>query len=313
MNGVHRCTPNGPAYMKGMLQSKNLDAFFAAAQLLNFGRGAEALCITPSALSQRIALLEEQLGSRLFDRGPTGPQLTEVGERLLRYCLITGSLQDELLNDLIGASGISGSLTVAGFSSAVRSVVMPSLRHIMLRNPNLRVHFIVADMGELRDKLLRGHADFIVTHLPVERHGYESIVIGEEINVLVESEKDEAITDIYLDHNQADDFSETFLHAINADIRVIKRGFCHDIYGILEGVAFGMGRGVVPIHLVEPGRGIRVVPDYPRALKTPVMLQYPTPDYITKAQRVVLESIKTHATRYFSANPAELQFEPPAT
>ncbi|MBI2381843.1 MAG: LysR family transcriptional regulator [Gammaproteobacteria bacterium] len=296
--------------MKGTLLSKNLEAFHSAAQLLHFGRSAEALCITASALSQRIASLEEQLGTRLFERNSAGIQLTEAGERLQRYCLVTHGLQDELLHDLLGAEGqISGAVTVAGFSSAVRSVLMPCLRDCLLKNPTLRVHFVVADMLELRDKLLRGHADFILTHLPLDRCGYRSLEIGVECNVLVEGTAPGALTEVYLDHNQADDFSETFLRRAKSDLGAIKRGFCHDIYGILDAVGHGFGRGVVPLHLLEPGMAIRQVADYPQALMTPVYLQYAEAQHRPKAQRLVAEILKTQAGAYFERNALGLAYQ----
>ena len=43
-----------------------LSAFEAAARHGSFALAAEELCITPSALSHRIRLLEEFVGERLF-------------------------------------------------------------------------------------------------------------------------------------------------------------------------------------------------------------------------------------------------------
>ncbi len=84
------------------LSSLHLDAFFAAAQSLNFSRAARDLHITQSALSQRVKALEEDLGLTLFVRLPRGVQLTEAGERLLRYCQARSSLESELIEHLTG-------------------------------------------------------------------------------------------------------------------------------------------------------------------------------------------------------------------
>lgn len=65
------------------LSSLHLDAFFTAAQLLNFSQAAKQLHITQSALSQRIKALEEDLSLRLFVRKPRGVELSVAGERLL--------------------------------------------------------------------------------------------------------------------------------------------------------------------------------------------------------------------------------------
>lgn len=60
-----------------------LSAFEAAARLGSFAVAAEELCITPSALSHRIRLLEEFVGVRLFIRDGRVVTLSEFGRRYL--------------------------------------------------------------------------------------------------------------------------------------------------------------------------------------------------------------------------------------
>ncbi|HJV75871.1 MAG TPA: LysR substrate-binding domain-containing protein [Noviherbaspirillum sp.] len=60
-----------------------LSAFEAAARLGSFAVAAEELCITPSALSHRIRLLEEFVGERLFLRDGRTVTLSEFGRRYL--------------------------------------------------------------------------------------------------------------------------------------------------------------------------------------------------------------------------------------
>lgn len=60
-----------------------LSAFEAAARHNSFAVAAEELCITPSALSHRIRLLEEFVGERLFHRDGRSIDLSEFGRRYL--------------------------------------------------------------------------------------------------------------------------------------------------------------------------------------------------------------------------------------
>ncbi|MDB5797772.1 MAG: LysR family transcriptional regulator [Paucimonas sp.] len=60
-----------------------LSAFEAAARLGSFAAAASELCITPSALSHRIRLLEELVGERLFLREGRSLGLSEFGRRYL--------------------------------------------------------------------------------------------------------------------------------------------------------------------------------------------------------------------------------------
>ena len=72
-----------------------LSAFEAAARFSSFALAAEELCITPSALSHRIRLLEEFVGERLFLRDSRSIALSEFGRRYLE--VVRGALQ--ALND----------------------------------------------------------------------------------------------------------------------------------------------------------------------------------------------------------------------
>ena len=56
-----------------------LQAFELAARTGSFKAAAEALHITASAVSHRIAGLERTLGARLFERGPRGVVLAPAG------------------------------------------------------------------------------------------------------------------------------------------------------------------------------------------------------------------------------------------
>lgn len=58
-------------------------AFESAARLGSFGRAAEELCLTASAVGKRITQLEALLGQPLFDRGSRGVALTAVGHEYL--------------------------------------------------------------------------------------------------------------------------------------------------------------------------------------------------------------------------------------
>jgi len=57
-----------------------LRAFEAAARRLSFRLAAEELCLTPSAISRHIRMLEDTLGVRLFERGYQKVRLTGAGE-----------------------------------------------------------------------------------------------------------------------------------------------------------------------------------------------------------------------------------------
>jgi len=60
-----------------------LQAFCAIARTGGFGKAAQELHLTQTAISHQIAQLEEWVGARLFDRGRRGAVPTALGQRLL--------------------------------------------------------------------------------------------------------------------------------------------------------------------------------------------------------------------------------------
>lgn len=65
------------------LPLRSIEAFVLVARLLSLQKAATALGITVPAVSRRIQLMEQHLGTRLFDRLPRGLALTSAGERYI--------------------------------------------------------------------------------------------------------------------------------------------------------------------------------------------------------------------------------------
>ena len=67
------------------LDPRHIQILLAIAQHGSFSAASQALNTSQPALSNRIAQLERQLGTRIFDRGRHGATLTDVGHLLLRH------------------------------------------------------------------------------------------------------------------------------------------------------------------------------------------------------------------------------------
>src|SRR5438876_936300 len=111
------------------LSSSQLDAFVEVSRLKSFSKAAKSIHLTQSALSQRIAHLEEDLGTALFIRESAGLRLTTVGEELLQYCRNRASLEEECVSRIRNAHGdtMVGVVRIGAYSTVMRSIVLPSL------------------------------------------------------------------------------------------------------------------------------------------------------------------------------------------
>lgn len=82
-----------------MLDEALLTAVAAVAREGSFERAARVLHITPSAVSQRVKLLEERLGAVLIVRGQPC-SATEIGARICRHAELVSVLVSELRREL---------------------------------------------------------------------------------------------------------------------------------------------------------------------------------------------------------------------
>ena len=69
----------------------HLKTFLEIYRIRHFGKAAQILCITQSAASARIKLLEERLGVKLFTRGRHAIEPTPAGHRFHKYAEMTVS------------------------------------------------------------------------------------------------------------------------------------------------------------------------------------------------------------------------------
>ncbi|MGV6806268.1 MAG: LysR family transcriptional regulator [Ruegeria sp.] len=114
-----------------------LRVFEAAGRLGGFSAAAREFGLTQAAVSQRIGNLESWLGRSLFVREARGVSLTVEGESYLP--LVQDSLQalERNTEDLFGKS--PRELRVAGLSSHIQALVLPSLRAFQIRHPDVQV------------------------------------------------------------------------------------------------------------------------------------------------------------------------------
>jgi DNA-binding transcriptional LysR family regulator len=304
-----RIVPLGPQPL-GLhgLSSRQLQAFYEVAQTLNFNRAAQRLNLSQPAVSQRIAALERQLGQRLLRR-EGGVVLTEAGRRLLRYCHLRETFEKELIHDLRSqaAGCYGGAVRIAGFSSVMRSVIMPVLNENLLRrHPDVTPHFAVDEMYRLPGLLLRGSVDFSLTQFPLNLSGVVSVEIGLERNVLVESARHARVPEVYIDHEPDDHFTEQFIARQQQVEHGVRRAFYDDIYGLLDAVVAGMGKAVLPAHLIQPEHQLRPTPGF-ASMDVPVVLNYFQAAGHSRLHRAVIDALVRHAPVLLDDDRCRLQ------
>lgn len=289
--------------MGARLSSTQIESFMALARELNFSRAAELLHVTQPALTKRIQSIEETLGQALFLRLRGGLELTESGRILQRHGASVERQQQELVDDLVGDSGgLAGFFRLVSFSSCLRSILIPAVGGLLRSNPRLSCQFIKAEVGELHDLLIDGKVDFSISLSECERMGVENVRLGTERNVLIESAIHEGRAECYIDHDPRDNFTERFfLVQTGATVPKMLRAYFDDIYGLIDAVSEGVGRAVVPMHLLRPEHRVRTVSGF-LPYEVPVFLHYHQQPYHTKMQRLVVDALVRESACLYGAH-----------
>ncbi|MFM0316797.1 LysR substrate-binding domain-containing protein [Paraburkholderia nemoris] len=117
----------------------NLESFVRSAETGSFSAAARRLALTPAAVSRNVALLERNLGVRLFQRSTRKLTLTEAGERFL---VEIGSNLDALQAAIASVSNDrsepAGVLKVSMAPTFGITYVMPLLPAFLTRYPMIR-------------------------------------------------------------------------------------------------------------------------------------------------------------------------------
>jgi DNA-binding transcriptional LysR family regulator len=120
---------------------------------------ARAMYVTPSAVSQQLALLAAELGVPLLSRAGRRVRLTPAAHALLEH---GDALQErwERARADVAAHGTGGHLRFCGVSSAIAALIAPAAAR--LRDQGIRVHVTEAESGDCFRLLLADRADVAV-------------------------------------------------------------------------------------------------------------------------------------------------------
>jgi len=152
-----------------------LRCFVVVGETLHFGHAAARLNMTQPPLSRRIALLEQKLGVKLFERGRRSVNITPAGRYFLQEARsILRRAEDSAVETRLAAEGALGTLTI-GFTSSVGYVLLPSLIALHhKRYPGMRFACKELLIDEQLRLLDSGALDIAIIRPPVDAKRFHS-------------------------------------------------------------------------------------------------------------------------------------------
>jgi molybdate transport repressor ModE-like protein len=160
------------------IDPRRLRVLLAVARTGGVLAAADELGITPSAVSQQLNKLEDQTGHALVLRTPKGSVLTpaglavaEAGEEIERALSVARARIE-------GGAKVAGVVRVGGFTSFLRTVVIPSLPEWRLRYPQVQIRMVEGDFPALLRLLRQRALDAVVVELDSTTSGQGSLSAG---------------------------------------------------------------------------------------------------------------------------------------
>jgi DNA-binding transcriptional LysR family regulator len=155
-----------------------VEAFYWVATLRSVSRAAEKLFITQSAMSSRIAGLEEELGTLLLDRRDKSFRLTIAGTRFLIHAQKLLELQRVAKAELSGGNIVGEQvLRVGAIESVMHSWLIDWLSELRKQHEGLAIELTVETTPLLLDHVRRGVVDLAFAAAPATGDGVRSLLM----------------------------------------------------------------------------------------------------------------------------------------
>nr|WP_299385375.1 LysR family transcriptional regulator [Allomuricauda sp.] len=123
--------------MTNQIEIRHLEYFLVLADTLHYGKAADKLYISQSALSQQIQRLESLTGHSLFDRTNRRVELNQAGRMFKKVALeVTHQLQDALETWQLEMEEIEGIIRIGFVGSAMQEFLPPLLQEFGNLYPN---------------------------------------------------------------------------------------------------------------------------------------------------------------------------------
>lgn len=265
-----------------MLDEALLAAVAAVAREGSFERAARVLHITPSAVSQRVKLLEERLGAVLIVRGQPC-SATEIGARICRHAELVSVLVSELRRELPmlpkdTPEALHASLRIAVNADSLSTWFIRAMADFGREDAAL-LNLTLADEDHTAEWLRRGHVLGAVTSVGTVIQGCRVRRLGSLRYVATASP---AFVRRWFEAGIAADAlsrAPSLLFDSNDRLqevwarRIVRRDVSLPVHRIPSTQAFidaaqaGVGWGMNPLSLVRPqlrsGALVELVPDTP--------------------------------------------------
>lgn len=271
--------------------------FLEVCQTRHFGRAAENLHLTTSAVSARIRLLESELNTRLFIRLHGEIDLTDAAKRLIPQFRGLLSLWEQARFIATVESQPAPNLNVMFTPGVWESCDLNWIKHLLVKHPDLRFRFETAFSTDIFGRLHLNKADLGLTIEPHSGDDVRCDQLGELELCLFSDTQGQSLKEIgtsdYIHVDWGTSFTTRFLGVfsdyLNTRITVSTARIAADLLVDMPGSAYFPQRF---IEKIKPFVPMHLVSDAPR-FRVPVFAVYLASNHKSELIREAIESMRT--------------------
>ena len=136
------------------------EIFDAVARQGSFNKAAQQLHLTPSAISHAIAVMEEELGFALFNRGKNGVSMTSYGASLYPSIRDVLNSDEALKQSIARLNGLEkGKVKLGVFNSVCASLLPGLLKSFAVHYPQIEIEVYQGTYDDVKEWLRTGQVD----------------------------------------------------------------------------------------------------------------------------------------------------------
>lgn len=159
------------------MEVRILRYFLAVAREESISKAAEYLHITQPTLSRQLMELEEELGSKLLNRGKRNHKITLTGEGMLlrKRAEEIIALVDKTESEFIATNEIiSGDIYIGGGETDAMRFIAKTAQKLKKDCPHIRYHLFSGNADDVTEKLDNGLLDFgiLIEPADIEKYNY---------------------------------------------------------------------------------------------------------------------------------------------
>lgn len=149
------------------MKIRNLDTFYWIASLQSFRAAAEKLNLTQPAVTTRIHMLEQDLGTEVFLREVRNAQLTPAGRLLLPFAEQLMALEQDVLATFANTTKIKQKIRLGSSETIVSTWLPDFLSQLSTSQPGHSFDLTVDSTDNLRNALVAREIDIAFLMGPV--------------------------------------------------------------------------------------------------------------------------------------------------